>query len=165
MGARHWCYFAYVLFGWYIAHSSPSLFSLYNCGNGQSIPILSCGTSALPTADASFSINNVLVTPTLVCNLLLVHQFTHNNHSSVKFDALGFSIKNLYTGQVIHRCNSDGDLYFPHYTWPCDCPCQPSSSCRQPSGITTSAILVLMLSRPYKICRLNQITLCVMHVS
>ena len=35
-------------------------------GNGQSIPVISRGTFTLPIADASFSLNNVLVAPALV---------------------------------------------------------------------------------------------------
>jgi hypothetical protein len=38
-------------------------------GNGQSIPILSRGTSTLPTADTFFSFNNILVALALVRNL------------------------------------------------------------------------------------------------
>jgi hypothetical protein len=41
----------------------------------------------------------------------LVCQFTRDNHCSIEFDAFGFSIKDIPTGRVILRYNSDRDLY------------------------------------------------------
>jgi hypothetical protein len=46
-----------------------------------------------PHPQSNFILNNVLVAPSLIHNLLPVHQFTRDNHYSVKFDALGFSLK------------------------------------------------------------------------
>jgi histone deacetylase 1/2 len=98
-------------------------------GNGHfSIPVVSRGTSILPTANTTFHLNNILVAPAIVLNttfylnnilvapaivlnLLFVRQFTRDNHCSIKFDALGFSVKDPWTGRVILRCNSSGDLY------------------------------------------------------
>lgn len=60
---------------------------------------------------STFHLNNVLVAPDLVRNLLSVRQFTRDYHCSIKFDALGFSVKDPWTGRVILRCNSSGDLY------------------------------------------------------
>ena len=56
-------------------------------------------------------LNNVLVVPSIVRNLLSIRQFTRNNSCSIELDAVGFSVKDLRTRCVILRCNSDGDLY------------------------------------------------------
>jgi len=80
-------------------------------GNGHSIPVVSHGTSILPTANTSFHLNNILVAADIARNLLSVRQFTRDNHCSIKFNALSFSVKDPWTGRVILRCNSSGDLY------------------------------------------------------
>jgi hypothetical protein len=59
---------------------------------GHSIPVVSCGTSILPASD-TFHLNNVLIAADIVCNLLSVCQFTHDNHCSIEFDTLGFFVK------------------------------------------------------------------------
>ena len=67
--------------------------------------------STLSLDDHTFKLNNVIVAPQLVRNLLSVRQFTRNNNCSIEFDALNFSVKDPKTRTVILRCNSDGDLY------------------------------------------------------
>jgi hypothetical protein len=103
---------------------TPTSISSILVGNGTSIPVTSLGHSVLPTPASTFALNNVLVVPSIVQNLLSVRQFTCDNHVTIEFDAFGFSVKELPTGRVILRCNSDGDLY----TW-------------QPSPPTTSALI------------------------
>jgi hypothetical protein len=80
-------------------------------GNGTSIPVTSTGHSILSTNASNFALNNILVAPSIVRNLLSVRQFTRDNSCSIEFDACGFSVKDLRTRRVILRCNSDGDLY------------------------------------------------------
>jgi len=93
----------------------PHLPSSITVGNGTSIPISCRGTSTIPIADHTFQLNNVLIAPHLVRNLLSVRQLTHDNNCSIEFDAFGFSVKDLKTRTPILRCNSDGDLYtLPH---------------------------------------------------
>ena len=87
---------------------SPSFITV---GNGNSIPISCRGTSSIPIADYLFQLNNVLIAPHLVRNLLSVRQLTRDNNCSVEFDAFGFSIKDLKTKTVILCCNSGGDFY------------------------------------------------------
>lgn len=88
----------------------PSISSI-TVGNGTSIPVTSRGHSILPTPTTNFALNNILVAPSIVRNLLSVRQFTCDNSCSFEFDAHGFSVKDLRTGRVILRCNCDGDLY------------------------------------------------------
>jgi transposase InsO family protein len=88
----------------------PSISSI-TVGNGTSIPVMSRGHSVLPTPTTNFALNNILVAPSIVRNLLSVRQFTRDNNCSFEFDAHGFSIKDLRTERVILRCNCDGDLY------------------------------------------------------
>jgi len=80
-------------------------------GNGAYIPVTARGSSVLDTNSAKFLLNNILVAPSLVRNLLSVRQFTRDNGGSIEFDAFGFSVKEPRTGRVILRCNSSGDLY------------------------------------------------------
>jgi len=101
----------HALLGWYTSHSLTCFACLFSVGNGSHIPVTSRGHSVLPTAASNFALNNVLIVPSIVRNLLSVRQFTHDNSCSIEFDAFGFSVKDLRTRRVILRCNSDGDLY------------------------------------------------------
>jgi len=89
----------------------PTADSSILVGNGARIPVTTRGSSILDTNSAKFILNNILVAPSLVRNLLFVRQFTRDNGGSIEFDAFGFSVKEPKTGRVILRCNSSGDLY------------------------------------------------------
>ena len=80
-------------------------------GNSSTIPIYCRGTSTLSVANTTFHLNNILVAPALVQNLLSVRQFTRDNSCCIEFDALGFSDKDLQAGRLILCCNSGGDLH------------------------------------------------------
>jgi hypothetical protein len=58
-----------------------------------------------------FYLNNVLVTPDIIKNLLSVRQFTTDNNCSMEFDPFGLSVKELNSRNTIIRCNSSGPLY------------------------------------------------------
>jgi hypothetical protein len=75
-------------------------------GNGHLIPVTSTGTAYLPH---NLSLNNVLVSPSCIKDLIYVRQFTTDNNCSVEFDPLGCSVKDLPTRREILRCDS---------TWP-----------------------------------------------
>ena len=77
-------------------------------GNGSLLPVTSTGTATLP---GPFSLNNVLVSPSLIKNLISVRQFTSDNNCSVEFDPAGCSVKDLESRRVLVRCNSAGPLY------------------------------------------------------
>jgi hypothetical protein len=79
----------------------PAVHSPITVGNGARIPVTSRGSSILTTNTSQFALNNILVAPSIVHNLLSVRQFTRDNSCSIKFDAFGFSIKELRTGRVI----------------------------------------------------------------
>jgi hypothetical protein len=76
--------------------------------NGSALLITSVGDSALP---GPFYLNNVLVTPDIIQNLLSVRRFTTDNWCSTEFDPFGLSVKDLSKRNVITRCNSSGPLY------------------------------------------------------
>jgi len=99
----------------------PSPPSSITVGNGQSIPVLSRGTSIIQIADRPFHLDNVLVAPKLTRNLLSVRQLTRDNNCSIEFDASGFSVKDLQTKTVLLRCNSNGDLYTISHHMPPRC--------------------------------------------
>jgi hypothetical protein len=77
-------------------------------GNGSFLPVTATGTTTL---SPSLHLNNVLVSPQLIKNLISVRQFTTDNNCSVEFDPSGCSVKDLLTRNVIVRCNSSGSLY------------------------------------------------------
>lgn len=57
-------------------------------GNSNSFIVLAQGHSLLPTSTSTFHLGNVLVVPSLVRNLLFVHQFNRDNLCSIKFAPL-----------------------------------------------------------------------------
>ncbi|GKE42607.1 ribonuclease H-like domain-containing protein [Tanacetum coccineum] len=80
-------------------------------GDGHSIPVTNTGHSILPTPTKSLHLNNVLITPHIVKNLIYVRQFVRDNNCTIEFDAFGFSVKDFLTRQVLLQCDSTGDLY------------------------------------------------------
>ncbi|GKA45021.1 ribonuclease H-like domain-containing protein, partial [Tanacetum coccineum] len=79
--------------------------------DGHSIPVTNTGHSILPTPTNSLHLNNGLITPHIVKNLISVYQFVRDNNFTIEFDAFGFSIKDFLTRQVLLRCDSTRDLY------------------------------------------------------
>jgi hypothetical protein len=65
----------------------PHFDSFITVGNGSTILVSYHGTSTLSTANTTFHLNNVLIAPALVRNLLSVRQFTCDNSCSIEFDA------------------------------------------------------------------------------
>ncbi|GJV99481.1 ribonuclease H-like domain-containing protein [Tanacetum coccineum] len=80
-------------------------------GDGYSIPVTNTGHSILPTPFKSLHLNNVLITPHIVKNLISVRQFVRDNNCTIEFDAFGFSVKDFMTRRVLLRCDSTKDLY------------------------------------------------------
>jgi hypothetical protein len=71
----------------------PSSNSSIIVGNGTSIPVTARGHSILSTNASNFALNNILVVPSIILNLLSVQQFTCNNSCSIEFDACGFLLR------------------------------------------------------------------------
>ncbi|GKF56594.1 hypothetical protein Tco_0166934, partial [Tanacetum coccineum] len=80
-------------------------------GDGYSIPVTNSGHSVLPTPHRPLHLNNVLITPNIVKNLIFVRQVIRDNSCTVEFDVFSFSVKDFMTHQVLLRCDSTGDLY------------------------------------------------------
>lgn len=81
------------------------------------MPVTHRAQTSLPTTASPLYLNSVLVSPSLIKNLISVRRLTRDNNISVEFDPSGFSIKDLRTKEERLRCNSDGDLYplrLPH---------------------------------------------------
>jgi hypothetical protein len=77
-------------------------------GNGSTLPVSSVGDSVFP---GPFYLNNILLAPDIVQNLLSVRCFTTDNLWSIEFDPFGLSVKDLNTRNMIARSNSTGPLY------------------------------------------------------
>ncbi|GJW19429.1 ribonuclease H-like domain-containing protein [Tanacetum coccineum] len=69
------------------------LYSSISVGDGHSIPVTNSGHSVLPNPLRSLHLNNVLITPHIVKNLIYVRQFVRDNNCTVEFDAFAFSVK------------------------------------------------------------------------
>lgn len=80
-------------------------------GNGTYLPVTHTGNSSIPTNANPLSLNNILVSPSLIKNLISVRALTRDNPVNIEFDASGFSIKDRRTKAVILRSDSTGDLY------------------------------------------------------
>jgi histone deacetylase 1/2 len=89
-----------------VSHMAPVI-----VGNGSTLPISHLGHTSISSSDRPLHLQNVLVTPNIVTNLLSVRRFTTDNLLSMEFDPFGVSVKDLRTGALLLRCNSDGDLY------------------------------------------------------
>jgi hypothetical protein len=101
-------------------------------GNRSSLLVISVGDTTLP---GPFHLNNVLLTPNIIQNLLSDHHFTTNNWCSMEFDSFGLSMKDLSTTNMITRCGSLGPLYTM-----CLPSCStPSSSVAAPTTLVASA--------------------------
>jgi len=77
-------------------------------GNGSLIPVTATGSTELAS---NLRLNNVLVSPQIIKNLISVRQFTLDNNCSVEFDSAGCSVKVLPSQREIVRCNNSGPLY------------------------------------------------------
>jgi hypothetical protein len=88
-----------------LASSNPSSIVV---DNGSSLSITFVGDSVLP---GPFYLNNILLAPDMVQNLLSVRRFTTDNWCSMEFDPFGLSVKDLTTKNVIVRSNSTSPLY------------------------------------------------------
>ena len=88
-----------------------SIPSFITVGNGARLPVSHSAAASIPTNSSPLLLNNVLISPSLVSNLISVRKLTRDNNVSIEFDPCGFSIKDLPTHQVKLRCESSGDLY------------------------------------------------------
>ncbi|GJS26660.1 ribonuclease H-like domain-containing protein [Tanacetum coccineum] len=80
---------------------STCLYLSVSVGDGHSIPITNMGHSVLPTSYGPFHLNNVLITPNIVKNLISVRQFVRDTNCTVEFDAFSF----LRTSQLVGCCS------------------------------------------------------------
>jgi len=87
--------------------SSPSI----TVGNGATLPVTHRASSAIATTRPPLLLNNILVSPSLVKNLISIRSLTRENNVSVEFDPFGFSIKDLPAHTEMLRCNSSSTLY------------------------------------------------------
>ncbi|GJZ95753.1 ribonuclease H-like domain-containing protein [Tanacetum coccineum] len=87
------------------------MYSTVSVGDGYSILVTNTGHSILSPPLKSLRLNNVLITPHIVKNLIFVRQFVRDNDYTIEFDSFGFSVKDFKTRRVLLRCDSTRDLY------------------------------------------------------
>jgi hypothetical protein len=83
-------------------------------GNGALLPVTATGSHTFSFPHRNLVLNDVLVSPNIIKNLISIRRFTTDNNCSIEFDPFGLSVKDLQIRNVIARCNSSGDLY-PFY--------------------------------------------------
>nr|GEV02240.1 ribonuclease H-like domain-containing protein [Tanacetum cinerariifolium] len=66
-------------------------------GDGRFIPVTNSGHSVLSTPFRPLRLNNVLITPNIVKNLISVRQFVRDNSCTVEFGPFGFYVKDVIT--------------------------------------------------------------------
>nr|GEU31609.1 ribonuclease H-like domain-containing protein [Tanacetum cinerariifolium] len=87
------------------------MYSTVSVGDGHSIPFTNTGHRILSTPLKSLRLNNVLITPHIVKNLIYVRQFVRDNDYTIEFDSFGISVKDFMTRRVLLQCGSTEDLY------------------------------------------------------
>ena len=80
-------------------------------GNGATMPVTHVGRASIPIPTSSLELHNVLVSPSLIKNLISVKQLARDNRLSVEFDPFGFTVTDLRTRMALLRSDSTGDLY------------------------------------------------------
>ncbi|GKB42339.1 ribonuclease H-like domain-containing protein [Tanacetum coccineum] len=100
------------------ATTLPSAFSsmtlqdpTWHMDTGNSITATNTGHNIIPSLHRPLHLNNVLVNPNIIKNLIFVRQFTRDNNCTIEFDAFGFSVKDFLTRHILLLCDSSGDLY------------------------------------------------------
>jgi hypothetical protein len=77
-------------------------------GSGATLPVVGTGYSTLP---GPCHLNNVLLAPDIIKNLLSIRQFTADNCVSVEFDHFSVSVKDLRTMATLLCSDSTAPLY------------------------------------------------------
>ncbi|GJX46476.1 hypothetical protein Tco_0271666 [Tanacetum coccineum] len=80
---------------------STCMYPSISMGEGHSILVTNTGHSILSTPLKSLHLNNVLITPHIVKNLIFVCQFVRDNNCTIEFDAFDFSVKDFMTRRVL----------------------------------------------------------------
>ncbi|KAJ9551935.1 hypothetical protein OSB04_015980 [Centaurea solstitialis] len=82
-------------------------------GDGSKIPVVATGHTFFPIKNEHrpLYLNNVLITPSIIKNLISVRKFTRHNKCSIEFDEFGFTVKDYRTRIPLIRCDSDVPLY------------------------------------------------------
>jgi hypothetical protein len=132
-----------------IYHSHPPLPSLTSSiivGKSSTLSVTFIGYSVLP---GLFHLNNVLIAPRIIQNLIFVRLFT-NKSCSFEFDPFGLSVKDLATRTLLVRCDSSGRYTHSCYLLP-PSPCPPSIPWLTPLypslGIVASDTLANIISK------------------
>jgi hypothetical protein len=125
--------------------SSP--FSSITLGDGSSIPISCVGQSHIPTNNKPLLLQDVLVAPALIKNLISVRKFTSDNLVCAEFDPFGLSVKDFLPRRRSHAsiapATSTPFMALPqtHH--------QPPWSPRLISGTGASVIQTMLLYRRF----------------
>ena len=109
---RHRCFYSHGVWPGNMCSLRPNSSSTrIIVGDGSSLPVTHYGTTQIPTTASPLVLDNILISPSLIKNLISVRALTRDNPITIEFDKFGFSVKDLYTKTVILCSDSAGDLY------------------------------------------------------
>lgn len=86
----------------------PTFTSSIIVSNGSTLTVTSVGDTVL---HGPLYLNNILVAPNIIQNILSVHRLTTDNHRYMEFDPWRLTIRDLITCVVVTRYDSFGPLY------------------------------------------------------
>jgi hypothetical protein len=66
------------------------------------MPVTHRSSTVITTNSSLLQLKSILISPSLVKNLISVRSLTRDNNVSVEFDPFDFSIKDLPTRMVLH---------------------------------------------------------------
>ena len=82
-------------------------------GDGSKVPVVTSGHAPFPVPNPyrTLHLNDVLITPKIIKNLVSVRKFTRQNKVSIEFGEFGFTVNDYRTRQPLIRCDSNSSLY------------------------------------------------------
>ncbi|KAJ9566982.1 hypothetical protein OSB04_002948 [Centaurea solstitialis] len=140
-------------------HDSRSI----RVGNGSLMPVMLTGHAPFPMPNPyrPLHLNNILISPNIIKNLISVRQFTRHNKVSIEFDAFGFTVKDYQTRRPLIRCDSDGPLYPVQSTTPQVLLSTSRSTWHQRLGHPNDQVLQSLVSNNVISCNFNKnATIC-----
>lgn len=79
--------------------------------NGEGMSISVVGNSLIHTPSRKFQLQHILHVPQASTNLLSVHRFTTDNNCTITFSSVGYTVRDLHTGEILLQDPHNNGLY------------------------------------------------------
>lgn len=82
-------------------------------GNGSCMHVVMTGHTSFPCINLyhPLYLNILLITPSIIKNIIYVHQFIKHDKCYIEFDNLGFIFIDYWTHRPLLRCNCNDHFY------------------------------------------------------